>query len=94
MQVLHDTFVDDPNVDVLAVHISDRQNPAEYLASNGYTFPTIADGSDIVSAFGVSGIPTFLVIGPDGSIRERHVGQLTDEVRDRLIAEARSAADG
>ena len=92
MQVLHDTFADDPTVSVLAVHISDKGDPEAYLKEKGYTFPTIKDGSAVFEAYNVSGIPMFMVVGPDGKILQMHTGRLTDEVRDEMIETVRSAA--
>lgn len=92
MQVLHDTFVDDPSITTLSVHWSDREDPSEYLAAGGFTFPVVRDGTPISAAYGVPAMPTFLVVGPDGSILDRHLGRLTDEVRDRLASTARAAA--
>jgi thiol-disulfide isomerase/thioredoxin len=40
-----------------------------------YTMPTLLDMSnEYVGAYGVSGIPTMVIIGPDGTIADIHVG--------------------
>jgi hypothetical protein len=98
VQVLHDTFADDSRVRVLAAHMGagdarmdGSETPREYAEANGYTFPIVADGRGIGAAFGVSGIPKFIVVGPDGSIVAEHRGQLTDDARDRLAEAARAA---
>ena len=98
MQVLHETFADDASVQVLAAHMgagdarmSGSETPAEYAAANRYTYPMVADGRDIATAFGVSGIPNFIVVGPGGSIVAEHRGRLTDAARERLADAARAA---
>lgn len=98
MQVLHDTFSNDPNIRVLAAHVgagdqrmNGRETVVEYAEAGGYTYPMVADGRDIASAFGVSGIPYFIVVGPDGTIVEEHRGMLRDDARDRLANAARAA---
>ena len=98
MQVLHDTFADDPLIQVLAAHtgtgderMNGRETPAEYAEVHGYTYPIVADGRPIASAFDVKGIPYFIVVAPDGTIVEEHLGMLRDDVRDRLASAARAA---
>lgn len=98
MQVLHDTFSDDDQVQVLAAHMgtgdprmSGAESIAEYVDAHGYNYPMVADGRSIGEAFDIPGIPYFLVVGPDGSVVADHRGQLTDEARDRLAEEARMA---
>ena len=98
MQVLHETFADDPKIQVLAAHTGagdDRMNgtesPAEYAEANGYTYAVVADGREIASAFEVNGIPYFIVVGPDGSIEAEHRGMLRDDARDQLAEAARAA---
>ena len=98
MQVLHDTFADDSRITVLAAHMGagdarmgGRETPSEYAAANGYTYPMVADGRGIGAAFGIGGIPYFIVVAPDGTIVAEHRGQLTDAARDRLADAARAA---
>lgn len=68
-----------------------RETVAEYAEAGGYTYPMVADGRGIASAFGVTGMPRFLVVGPDGTVAYEHRGQLTDEAREK-VAEAAEAA--
>jgi hypothetical protein len=98
VQVLHDTFADDSRIRVLAAHMGTgdarmegRETPAEYAEANGYTYPMVADGRDIATAFGIVGVPRFIVVAPDGTIAAEHRGRLTDEARDRLADAARAA---
>ena len=98
MQVLHDTVAEAPKIRVLAAHtgagdrrMEGRETPAQYAANNGYTYPMVADGREIAAAFGVSGIPYFIVVAPDGTIVAEHLGMLRDDARDRLAEAARAA---
>lgn len=98
MQVLHDTFADDPKIQVLGAHVgagdermSGRETPAQYAETNKYTYPIVADGREIASAFGATAIPYFIVVGPDGTIVAEHRGMLRDDARDRLAEAARAA---
>lgn len=98
MQVLHDTFADDPLIRVLGAHtgagdrrLSGSETVEEYIEANGYTYPIVADGRDIAAAFEVTAIPYFIVVAPDGTIVEEHRGMLRDDARDRLAEAARAA---
>jgi hypothetical protein len=97
VQVLHETFADDSRVRVLAAHMgagdarmNKAETPRQYADANGYTYTVVADGRGIGAAFGVTGIPYFLVVGPDGSIVAEHRGRLTDDARDRLADAVRT----
>ena len=97
MQVLHEEFADDPNVQVIGAHVGagdDRMNSVEsleeYAETNGYTYTMVPDGRGIADTFEMAGIPYFVVIGPDGEIVADHLGRLTDEARDELAAAVRS----
>lgn len=53
---------------------------AEFWNEKGYSFPTLLDLDDsVVMEYGVSGIPTSFVIGPDGTVRDVTVGAATLE---------------
>ena len=94
MQVLHDRFKNEPNINVLAVHWSGFGDPEKYLEQNGYTFPSITDGAGIARAFNVGTIPTFVIVGPDGTVIHTHIGAMKDEVRDDFEQRARAALAG
>jgi hypothetical protein len=96
VQVLHDTFEDDPDIEVLAVHADDRSDAVGYFEKHGYTYPMIPKGSNVARAFGVQALPTFLVVGPDGTIVHQHMGRLTDSARRKIerVAEDARAPSG
>ena len=98
MQLAVNKYKDDPNVKFLFVDT--WENGTDYLggvkkfiADNNYTFHVLMDekGDDgrqskVVTAFGVTGIPTKFIIDKDGNIRFKYVGysgtpeKLLDEV--------------
>lgn len=53
-----------------------------FLADYGYTFNVLFGNTQATAAYGVTGIPTLVVIDPEGVIRYRHVGYdpSTDQV--------------
>jgi hypothetical protein len=100
VQVLHDTFADDPKINVLAAHVgagdprlSRAESVPEYAEANGYTYPIVEDGRAIGTAFEVTSIPYFIVVAPDGTIVAEHRGMLRDDARDRLAEAAREARE-
>jgi len=63
-------------VQVVAI-TTDQQEQAmrAFAKSLGLSFPILLDQSkDVSAAFGVRGLPTTIIIGPDGRIRGRAVG--------------------
>ncbi len=68
IQALHERFAGSGDVVVLGVHYDDRGDPAAYMVEHGYTFPVVLDGTEVVEAFGISQIPTFLVIDRHGTV--------------------------
>jgi len=102
MQMAVNKYKDDPNVKFLFVdtwETGDNYLPGveKFIADNKYTFHVIMDekGDDgrqskVVSAFGVTGIPTKFIIDKNGNIRFKYVGysgtpeKLVDEVTDMV----------
>lgn len=74
VQDLHEQFAGNDGVVVLGVHYDGRGEPAAYMAEHGYTFPVILDGTGVVKAYGVTTIPTFLVIDRQGVVVYKQVG--------------------
>ncbi len=77
VQALHERYAANPGVAVVGVHFDANYraaNPADYFAKNGYSFDLIPDGRSIAEAYGVSSIPTFVVIDASGTIVHRQTG--------------------
>jgi thiol-disulfide isomerase/thioredoxin len=74
VQKLHERYADNDGVTVLGIHFDDQGDPVAYMAEHGYTFPVIVDGRDVVKSYGITRIPTFLVIDRSGTVVYKQVG--------------------
>ncbi|MEO0632112.1 MAG: TlpA disulfide reductase family protein [Planctomycetota bacterium] len=77
VQDLHERYEDNPNVAVVGVHFDTNYragNPADYFDEKGYTFDMIPDGSAISELYGISSLPSFVVIDESGTIIHRQRG--------------------
>ena len=92
LQRLHERYKDSKDVVVISVsqdkgaQASDRVR--KYLSDRGFTFPVIIDPSGIASRYGVSTIPTMVVIDPEGTVRTVQVGLYssdTDTIVDHVV---------
>jgi thiol-disulfide isomerase/thioredoxin len=87
------------DVDLVAVAsgtASDRPNypPGKWLRKEGWTVPTILDdeAGTVAQAYGLSGFPFFVVVGPDGKVVTRASGELSEEAWTRVVEAARTGA--
>ena len=73
-------YKDNPNVKFLFVdtweNVDDKlKNAKEFMAKKNYPFHVLMDNKDeVVSSFGVSGIPTKFILDKEGNIRFKSVG--------------------
>ena len=77
VQDLHERYEDNLNVAVVGVHFDTNYragNPADYFDEKGYTFDMIPDGSGISELYGISSLPSFVVIDESGTIIHRQRG--------------------
>ncbi|MHC4990666.1 MAG: TlpA family protein disulfide reductase [Planctomycetota bacterium] len=74
VQKLHDWIEGKDDVVLLAIHYDADGNPARYMAEHRYTYRVIPDGTDVVAAYGIKQIPTFLVIDRSGTVVFSHTG--------------------
>ncbi len=78
MQQAQERFQSDPNVKFLFVNTREGgplQRVHTFMAKNPYPFVVPLDSQQkVANAYGVQGIPTKIVIGPNGRIRYRAVG--------------------
>lgn len=96
MQAAQDKYQDDEDVVFLFIDTWERgdaeakkKNAAAFIKQNDYTFNVLMDDEDkVVADYGVEGIPTKFVIGPDGKIRFKSVGgnSNVDEIVNELTA--------
>lgn len=70
----YQTYKDDENVQFLVISTDkDHSKVRPFIESNKYTFP-VYFGGGVPEKFGIKGVPTMYVIGPDGKIRYEKVG--------------------
>ncbi|MFG0274057.1 MAG: peroxiredoxin family protein [Phycisphaerales bacterium] len=95
LQNLHEEFKD-RGVVILGINTWERdgnQKAIDYMDEHEYTYGLMLDGDKVAEAYGVRGIPTFYVIGVDGTVIKTKVGfdpegeQKMAEFLDEYLAE-------
>jgi cytochrome c biogenesis protein CcmG, thiol:disulfide interchange protein DsbE len=83
------------DLDIVGVSTSvnlhpDNYPPSAWMAAKQWAWPVLADSaaSDAAHAYGVSGFPTFVIVGADGLVKVRSSGELPAEQLDALVKQA------
>ena len=67
--------------------------PAEWLAAEDWTVPTLDDvDNSVAPQFGLSGFPYFVATDADGTVVARGSGELTTDQFDQLVEAARTGS--
>lgn len=80
MQQALNNYKDDPNVAFVFIDSWERggdkaKNASDFIQSKGYTFNVLLDLDDqVITSYGVSGIPTKFVLDKSGKIRFKSIG--------------------
>lgn len=92
VQRLHKTYEKSGKVAVFGMNSWERptNNPEKYMKDSGYTYGLLLKADDVASAYKVTGIPAFYVIGPDGKILWNAVG--SNPAHEKEISEVIDAA--
>ena len=91
MQQAADKYGKDGDVVFLFIdtweNVKDKEdNASKFMEKKGYNFEVLMDNDDqVVAKYGVEGIPTKFVLGPDGNIRFKSVGY--NGSADKLVSE-------
>lgn len=64
----------DRGVVVLGINVHDDKDPAQTMATLGATYTCLVNGDAVSHDYGVKGIPTIMVISPDGEVLFRESG--------------------
>lgn len=94
IQKIHDTY-GDRGVNVIAIDCMERghPDPVQFVRDQGFDYRVLADPGTTAPRYRVSGLPVFMVIGPDGRVLHRDQG--FDEAREaRLIGAIERHLDG
>ena len=69
IQKIHEDYSGKP-VTVLGIDVFERKADAgpKYFREKGFTYGCLLEGEDLARAYGVTGIPTLVVIGKDGKV--------------------------
>lgn len=85
MQKLYEQYRD-RDVAVFGVNVSESGDPVEFMRTGGYTYPILLNGDAVAAAYGVSGIPAFMVIDRAGRLIFRTAG--FDKRREKQLIKA------
>ncbi len=87
LKQLQEKYKDSGKLDIVGVAVWDKpEDTVEGIKRHGITWPNIIGaGDEVVNQYGITGVPTILLIGPDGTILSR--GLQGDE----LVAEVQKA---
>ena len=71
----------DKSVSVIGVLCSDTREEAaaKYMSDKKFTYTLLLKGDDLASSYGITGLPTMILIGKDGKIAQTWVGFDPDE---------------
>ncbi|PIE53579.1 hypothetical protein CSA37_01050 [Candidatus Fermentibacteria bacterium] len=72
LQELHEAHGEE--LVVLGINVWEQQDPASFMAENGFTYPIVVQGDQVAEDYIVEGIPAIYVIAPDGTVAYHAVG--------------------
>ena len=80
---------DKAKMEFLAVCISDSQKAlTSFMQKNGYTFPSVLDEPGLVAMkYGIQGVPTSILISPEGKILKIQVGMMNQKQLENFVAD-------
>lgn len=80
--------VDNSKINFLAVCISDSQNSlTSFMKKNGYTFSGGLDATGrIAMKYGIQGVPTSILISPEGKVLKIHVGMMNEKLLENFVS--------
>jgi cytochrome c biogenesis protein CcmG/thiol:disulfide interchange protein DsbE len=81
LERIHELYHDN-GVVVLGVNVHDNNDPLEFANRHAIPYPILLHGEQVADAYGVSGIPAFVVISPEGDIVFRESGWSPRVMRD------------
>ncbi len=83
MPALHEFYLKHQaeGFELLAINSGEsRAAVQDFIAQQGFTFPVLLDtNKDVLDGLGVSGLPTSIFVGRDGTVKTIHVGGLTSD---------------
>lgn len=94
-QKLHDELADSEETVLLMLNQTDgkretKKKATDYLEKEGLTFPILYDKGEVgVRIFGISSIPTTVVIDKDGRLSDYALGRTKYDVVAKMIEEAK-----
>lgn len=95
VQNIHEDAALKDELAVVSVNSEDgadrRAKVQKYLDANGYTFTTVYDDGRATSQYGVSSLPTLVVVTPHGEISHIKKGVHSEADLRRLVDEAKQA---
>jgi thiol-disulfide isomerase/thioredoxin len=80
---------DKAKMEFLAVCISDSQKAlTSFMQKNGYTLPSALDEPGLVPMkYGIQGVPTSILISPEGKILKIQVGMMNQKQLENFVAD-------
>ena len=72
-QAMQEKFAD-KGVVVLGVNAFESGDAPAFMKEQGFTYGLMLHADETAAAYGVSGIPAFFVVGPDGNLLFQGVG--------------------
>ena len=91
LQAIHEAHGEE--LVVIGVNTWEQEDPAAFMAENGYTYPIVVEVDIVAQDYFVEGIPTFYVIDQNGNVAFHAVGadpaneEALVEVLETLLAE-------
>jgi thioredoxin-related protein len=75
IQTIHEHFKDKP-VSIIGVNTWEEKPTAaaDYMKKKGFTYGCLLKGDDLATAYGISGIPTLVLIDANGKVLDISVG--------------------
>ena len=89
MPALHDFYLKHKaeGFELLAVNSGESHTAVQqFIDQQGFTFPVLLDThKDVLDGLGVSGLPTSIFVGRDGTVKTIHIGGLTPDAIEQQL---------
>jgi|WetSurMetagenome_2_1015567.scaffolds.fasta_scaffold65812_3 peroxiredoxin len=89
MPALHDFYLKHKTegFELLAVNSGESRSAVQqFIDQKGFTFPVLLDtNKDVLDGLGVSGLPTSIFVGRDGTVKTIHIGGLSPDAIEKEL---------